>query len=172
MIWLLLKLLKSDMGFRCTSSPGFTKIVSGLMTLVRFIAFWSFIFDICPLLGKHFVYTYLIFIKHILLLFKSDQLAETKEVSKTVVDSMKSWIQFQTLFLWLFSIIVFTPLPFLLIYGCCAMRRKADLRQGWRERFDIAILKLMRVLQGSSRMMIVRLENHREMESENFPEDR
>ena len=60
LVWLIFKILKADMGFRCTSVPCCSHLVSGLMTLLRFLAFFFgvlvFIFGFLI----HFVWTFVL----------------------------------------------------------------------------------------------------------------
>lgn len=168
-VWLTFKVLKADMGFRCKSSPLFSSIVSGIMAFIRFFAFfYGFLYSILPFLYYHCVYTYVVVIHQVKkMIFGSH--TQTKEHIEQVTNILFDWdtfIHFQTAILWIISIIFWTSLPFIGIYGCIIYNRKADFRKGWSRRLDLAFLKLMRTFLGTSRLMVVSHERHQELVNE------
>ena len=46
---------------------------------------------------------------------------------------------------------------------CVVLKRKADFRKGWSKRLDFAVLRLVRVFLGTSRLMVVHFERFAEL---------
>ena len=53
-VWLVFKIFKADMGFRCKSVPCFSWLVSAIMVIIRFTAFLFGVFVLVFGVGVHF----------------------------------------------------------------------------------------------------------------------
>jgi hypothetical protein len=81
MTWLVYKVLKQDMGVRCSCSPRLTTILSLAMTGIRFFALcYGFFYNVFPRIFLHFVYTYIVVWKHIRVWFGLNASANVKMV--------------------------------------------------------------------------------------------
>ena len=141
-VWLVFKILKADMGFRCNSVPCCSRLVSASMALIRFFAFlfgvFIFIFGV---IGNCYM-TFRAMIR----------------VNNHEHDHRK----FNLAILY-FSFMGYSALIILLLYTIIVCKRKSDLRQGWAKRFDKVMLTLTRMFLGTSRLMVVHFESHDEM---------
>ena len=95
-------------------------------------------------------------------MFAVNKREKIKEVSKSYFFG-KNFIHAQCFILWIVSIFFYTIIPVLGIYSIVVLKRKSDMRKGWARRFEFAILKLMRLFLGTSRLMVIHFERHDEL---------
>lgn len=163
-VWLTFKVLKADMGFRCTSSPCFSTFISFIMASIRFFAFFILLlYYILPYVFMHCMYTYIVMYYWIKRTISGENASKNIQNITSQIILWDSLLHFQTVIFWTISIVVYTSLPFLAIYGCIVLKRKADFRKGWSKRLDFAVLKLVRIFMGTSRLMVVKHERFAEL---------
>ena len=65
-LWVVFKVLKADMGFRCTCSPKFTKFIQILMAIIRIgTFFYEGVYYALPQIVYHCIYTYIVVWQHV-----------------------------------------------------------------------------------------------------------
>ena len=76
-IWHIFKVLKADMGFRCTCSPFFTTFLQMIMAIVRiFVFFVGVVYYVLPYVLMHCIYSYIVIWKHLKKLITADNKAK------------------------------------------------------------------------------------------------
>jgi len=148
------KVLKYDMGMRCTCSPLCSGFLSFQFVLIRLATIGYFIFNLFGRFVWLSTHTYTILYNNFGRTIRSTLAKGPKKLDTTGNQGVAAlcWL------LWLASFVFFTAAIVAFLAATCILWRRVEQRRGWGRRFDLLIQKIMRLFLGSSRMMVAHHE--------------